>query len=92
MSPAIHFSTIHTGLIKSGRIEEIENKIGAGLIEEVIQVATGELQLVNVMLQARVYVFHQFPSFPLLPPFSVSFFLIIELTLTHVNVSQLGRS
>jgi len=36
------------------RIEEIENKIGAGLIEEVIQVAEGENQLVDVMIQDRV--------------------------------------
>ncbi|KIW20274.1 hypothetical protein PV08_00849 [Exophiala spinifera] len=32
------------------QIETIENKIGAGLIEEVIQVAEGELQLVDEML------------------------------------------
>jgi hypothetical protein len=36
------------------RIEEIETKIGAGLIEEVIQVAEGELKLVDTMLQAKV--------------------------------------
>lgn len=36
------------------RIQEIESKIGAGLIEEVIQVAEGELKLVDTMLQAKV--------------------------------------
>lgn len=36
------------------RVEEIENKIGAGLIEEVIQVAEGELKLVTTMAQAKV--------------------------------------
>ncbi|KAH8804731.1 NADH-ubiquinone oxidoreductase 29.9 kDa subunit [Xylogone sp. PMI_703] len=35
------------------QIQEVENKIGAGLIEEVIQVAEGELKLVDVMLQAK---------------------------------------
>jgi len=34
----------------------VENKIGAGLIEEVIQVAEGELKLVDIMLKAKVYV------------------------------------
>ena len=36
------------------RIEEIEAKIGAGLIEEVIQVAAGEHMLVNRMIEARM--------------------------------------
>jgi len=36
------------------RIEEIENKIGAGLIEEVIQVAEGELKLVDVLFRSKV--------------------------------------
>ena len=36
------------------RISEIEEKIGAGLIEEVIQVAEGELRLVDTMLQNKV--------------------------------------
>ncbi len=36
------------------RIEAIENKIGGGLIEEVIQVAEGELKLVDVMLKSKV--------------------------------------
>jgi len=37
------------------QIEEIENKIGAGLIEEVIQVAEGELQLVDVLKRSEVW-------------------------------------
>ena len=36
------------------RIAEIENKIGAGLIEEVIQVAEGELKLIDTMTEAKV--------------------------------------
>jgi len=36
------------------RIGDIENRIGAGLIEEVIQVAEGEFKLANVMLSAKV--------------------------------------
>ncbi len=36
------------------RISALENKIGAGLIEEVIQVAEGELKLVDTMVQAKV--------------------------------------
>lgn len=35
------------------RIVEIENRIGAGLIEEVVQVAEGELKLVEVMLETK---------------------------------------
>ena len=38
------------------RIEEAEQKIGAGLIEEVVQVAEGELELVKVMAENKVYV------------------------------------
>ncbi len=37
-----------------GRISELETKIGAGLIEEVIQVAENELKLVDTMVQAKV--------------------------------------
>lgn len=36
------------------QINEIETKIGAGLIEEVIQVAEGESQLVDVLLGSKV--------------------------------------
>ena len=35
------------------RISEIETKLGAGLIEEVVQVAEGELILVDEMLASR---------------------------------------
>lgn len=35
------------------RVEELENKIGAGLIEEVIQVAEGELKLIDTMVQSK---------------------------------------
>ncbi|KAK7957045.1 uncharacterized protein PG986_006267 [Apiospora aurea] len=37
------------------RVEEIETKIGAGLIEEVIEVAQAELKLVDTMLEAKVW-------------------------------------
>ena len=37
------------------RIAEIEDKIGAGLIEEVLQVAEGELGLVDEMIASRMY-------------------------------------
>jgi NADH dehydrogenase (ubiquinone) 1 alpha subcomplex subunit 5 len=37
------------------RVAELENKIGAGLIEEVIQVAEGELKLIDHMAQAKVW-------------------------------------
>ena len=36
------------------RIAELENQIGAGLIEEVIQVAEGELKLVDVLAKSQV--------------------------------------
>jgi NADH dehydrogenase (ubiquinone) 1 alpha subcomplex subunit 5 len=38
------------------RISDLETKIGAGLIEEVIQVAEGEMKLVDVMAKSKVYV------------------------------------
>ena len=37
----------------SYRVEEIETKIGCGLIEEVIEVARGELKLVDTMLESK---------------------------------------
>ncbi|KAL7628955.1 hypothetical protein AAE478_000473 [Parahypoxylon ruwenzoriense] len=37
------------------QIEEIENKIGSGLIEEVIQVAEGELKLVDILYENKVW-------------------------------------
>ena len=36
------------------RIADIEKKIGAGLIEEVIQVAERELELVDEMFRSKV--------------------------------------
>lgn len=38
------------------RISDAENQIGGGLIEEVIQVAEGELKLVETMAETKVYV------------------------------------
>lgn len=37
------------------RIDEAEQTIGAGLIEEVIQVAEGELKLADTLLESKVY-------------------------------------
>ena len=37
------------------RISDAENQIGGGLIEEVIQVAEGELKLVETMAESEVY-------------------------------------
>ena len=42
------------GLVR--RISDAENQIGGGLIEEVVQVAEGELKLVDVMAKSEVYV------------------------------------
>ena len=36
------------------RVHEIETKIGAGLIEEVIEVAEAEDKLANIMLEHKV--------------------------------------
>ena len=36
------------------RVEDVENQIGGGLIEEVIQVAEGELKLVDEMIKSKV--------------------------------------
>ncbi|KAF3397032.1 hypothetical protein DPV78_007536 [Talaromyces pinophilus] len=41
--------------LEAEQIAEIENKIGAGLIEEVIQVAEGELSLVDELAKAQVW-------------------------------------
>ena len=38
----------------ANRINELETRLGAGLIEEVIQVAEGEHKLVEEMVKARV--------------------------------------
>ncbi|EKD19639.1 uncharacterized protein L3040_002018 [Drepanopeziza brunnea f. sp. 'multigermtubi'] len=41
--------------LTADQIAEIENRIGAGLIEEVIQVAEGELKLVDVLAKSKVW-------------------------------------
>jgi NADH dehydrogenase (ubiquinone) 1 alpha subcomplex subunit 5 len=41
-------------LMQLRRINELEHKLGAGLIEEVIEVAESELELVERMVQAKV--------------------------------------
>lgn len=38
------------------RLSDAENQIGGGLIEEVIEVAEGELRLVKSMAESEVYV------------------------------------
>jgi NADH dehydrogenase (ubiquinone) 1 alpha subcomplex subunit 5 len=38
------------------RVAEIESKIGAGLLEEIVQVAQGENLLASVMVENKVYV------------------------------------
>ncbi|KAI0193835.1 ETC complex I subunit conserved region-domain-containing protein [Astrocystis sublimbata] len=37
------------------QVEEVENKIGAGLIEEVVQMAESELKLIDVMYESKVW-------------------------------------
>lgn len=41
--------------LEADQINDIEQKIGAGLIEEVVQVAEGELKLVDEMAKAQVW-------------------------------------
>ncbi|KAL8825894.1 MAG: hypothetical protein Q9191_004134 [Dirinaria sp. TL-2023a] len=41
--------------LEARQIIDVENQIGAGLVEEVIQVAEGELQLVNIMAENKVW-------------------------------------
>lgn len=41
--------------LTADQISELEHKIGAGLIEEVIQVAEGEHKLLDTMLQSKVW-------------------------------------
>lgn len=54
----LHDGHIRPGLITDTgfllRVEEIENKIGAGLIEEVVQMAESELKLIDVLYEAKV--------------------------------------
>ena len=40
-------------MLIASRIAEVEEKIGAGLIEEVIEVAEGELKLVDEMIKSK---------------------------------------
>ncbi|KAL2889252.1 NADH-ubiquinone oxidoreductase 29.9 kDa subunit [Ceratocystis lukuohia] len=42
-------------LLTADQIAELENQIGAGLIEEVIQVAEGELKALDILEQAKVW-------------------------------------
>jgi len=42
------------------RISDAETQIGGGLIEEVIEVAEGELKLVKTMLESKVCVLNSF--------------------------------
>jgi NADH dehydrogenase (ubiquinone) 1 alpha subcomplex subunit 5 len=37
------------------RVEDLEQRLGGGLIEEVIQVAEGENQLVDTMIENKVW-------------------------------------
>ncbi|PGH27045.1 hypothetical protein AJ80_01230 [Polytolypa hystricis UAMH7299] len=41
--------------LEAAQISDIENQLAAGLIEEVIQVAEGELKLVYTMLESKVW-------------------------------------
>ncbi|KAF6224758.1 hypothetical protein HO133_009952 [Letharia lupina] len=41
--------------LEASQISEAENQIGGGLIEEVIQVAEGELKLVDTMAESKVW-------------------------------------
>jgi NADH dehydrogenase (ubiquinone) 1 alpha subcomplex subunit 5 len=41
--------------IDKNRISDLESKLGAGLIEEVIQVAEGEHNLVDTMVKSKVW-------------------------------------
>ncbi|KAL2040484.1 hypothetical protein N7G274_006927 [Stereocaulon virgatum] len=41
--------------LDASQISDVENQIGAGLIEEVIQVAEGELKLLDTMINAKVW-------------------------------------
>ena len=57
--PAGHSSTVQRRnilLTQCARISDMEVKIGAGLIEEVIAVAEGELKLLDIMRESRAYV------------------------------------
>ena len=44
----------HLSTDSGNRVQELENKLEAGLLEEVILVAEGELKLVKTMLESRM--------------------------------------
>ena len=52
----LSFSSHPVNLITNtmSRVHDLEQKLGAGLIEEVIQVAEGELQLIDTMEKSEV--------------------------------------
>ena len=52
----VHFlpCTIPLVMLTTIRIEGIEEQLGAGLIEEVVQVAEGELKLLDTMIEHKV--------------------------------------
>ncbi|KAI1409150.1 ETC complex I subunit conserved region-domain-containing protein [Hypoxylon sp. FL1857] len=45
----------HEPQLTADQIEEVESKIGGGLIEEVVQVAENELKLVDIMYENKVW-------------------------------------
>jgi len=51
---ALKLSPSYIPFLTFGRIAELEDAIGAGLLEEVIQVAEGELKLLDIMQEAEV--------------------------------------
>ncbi|CAG8952392.1 hypothetical protein HYFRA_00001139 [Hymenoscyphus fraxineus] len=42
-------------ILTAEQVGEVENRIGAGLIEEVIEVAAGELELAHILLEAKAW-------------------------------------
>ncbi|KAL9053157.1 MAG: hypothetical protein Q9162_004954 [Coniocarpon cinnabarinum] len=55
-SVPLNLRGVAKAVLTSCRVSEIEHKIGSGLIEEVVNVAQGELNLVNEMRDARMCV------------------------------------
>ena len=68
------------------RISDAETQIGGGLIEEVIQVAEGELKLVGTMLESKVYV-HD-----VLRPVPVVIAILSNLLIDHADGKSSKRS
>ncbi|PGH03961.1 NADH dehydrogenase (ubiquinone) 1 alpha subcomplex 5 [Blastomyces parvus] len=54
-SPEPRIDLYEEPALEAAQISEIENQIGAGLIEEVIEVAEGELKLVDDMIKFKVW-------------------------------------